>query len=233
MSSRPLNILVVDDEAQILRMLRVILSGAGYKVLTAASGEQALDQLAVAMPDLLVLDLMLPDKSGVEVTQELRAWGSRVPIIIVSALGEERDKVAALDAGADDYLTKPFNTNELLARLRVWQRHITQQPAAAPDTIIQRGDLVIDLARHRVTRAAETLNLTPKEFALLTYLARNAGRVLTHRTLLAEIWGAEYVDAPQYLHVLINHLRRKLEAEATRPRYILTEPGVGYRFAED
>lgn len=233
MSSHPARILVVDDEAQILRMLRVVLTNSGYKVLTAATGEDALDQLAVEQPHLVILDLILPDQSGVEITRQVREWGSQVPIIILSALGEERDKVAALDAGADDYLTKPFSTQELLARVRVWLRRQAATPAAAPTTLMQHGDLTIDLARHLVTIAGKPISLTPKEYDMLTYLAKNVGRVVTHRQLLTQVWGAEYTGSPQYLHVLINHLRRKIEPEPQRPRHILTEPGVGYRFAEE
>jgi two-component system, OmpR family, KDP operon response regulator KdpE len=232
MSSHPIRILVVDDEAQMLQMLRLVLTGSGYKVLTAATGEEALDQLAVEQPDLVILDLMLPDISGVEVTRQVRSWPSSVPIIILSALGEERDKVAALDAGADDYLTKPFSTQELLARVRVWLRRLTAAPAPAASSIIQHGELMIDLARRTVTRASQPIYLTPKEYDMLTYLAKNAGRVVTHRTLLTAVWGAEYTGSPQYLHVLINHLRRKIEPDPQRPQYILTEPGIGYRFAE-
>ncbi len=233
MSSHPLRILVVDDETQILRMLRVTLTGNGYKVLTAATGEEALDLLAVEQPDLVLLDLMLPDMSGVAVCKQVRSWGSGVPIIILSALGEERDKVAALDAGADDYLTKPFSSGELLARMRVWLRRVAASPQAATPTRIERGDLVIDLARHLVVAAGETVALTPKEYDLLTYLAQHAGRVATHRTVLAAVWGAEYADQPNYLHVFISHLRRKIESNPGKPRYILTEPGIGYRFAEE
>lgn len=233
MNSHPVHILVVDDEPQILRMLRVVLTNSGYKVLTAASGEEALDQLAMEQPDLVILDLILPDMSGVEVTRQVRSWPSAVPIIILSALGEERDKVAALDAGADDYLTKPFSTNELLARVRVWLRRQATVPTPDVSSVIQQGNLVIDLARRTITIAGQPVYLTPKEYDMLTYLARNAGRVVTHRTLLTTVWGAEYTGSPQYLHVLINHLRRKIEPDPGKPRYILTEPGIGYRFAEE
>ncbi len=233
MSSHPILILVVDDEAQMLRMLRVVLTNSGYKVLTATNGEEALDQLAVEQPDLVILDLMLPDMSGVEITRQVRSWPSSVPIIILSALGEERDKVAALDAGADDYLTKPFSTQELLARVRVWLRRQALAPAPTATTVIQHGDLVINLARRSISRNGQIIYLTPKEYDMLTYLAKNAGRVVTHRTLLTAVWGAEYTGSPQYLHVLINHLRRKIEPDPGKPQYILTEPGIGYRFAEE
>jgi two-component system KDP operon response regulator KdpE len=233
MSNHPARILVVDDEAQILRMLRVVLTSSGYKVFTAANGEDALDQLAVEQPDLVILDVILPDHSGVEITRQVREWGSAVPIIILSALGEERAKVAALDAGADDYLTKPFSTQELLARVRVWLRRQAAAPTTSPVILIQHSELTLDLARRSVTMAGRPISLTPKEYDMITYLAKNAGRVLTHRQLLTEVWGAEYTGSPQYLHVLINHLRRKIEPDPGKPRYILTEPGVGYRFAEE
>jgi two-component system KDP operon response regulator KdpE len=219
-------VLVVDDEPQILRALQTTLKGAGYEVDTATSGEEALTTAAVQPPDAVILDLVLPDRSGVEVCRELRGW-TAVPILILSAIGEERQKVAALDAGADDYVTKPFGVDELLARLRAGLRRA--QPSREP--VITVGDLSIDLEKHAVSRAGEPIRLTPHEFDLLRFLAENEGKLLTHRMILKEVWGPAYQVESHYLHVYVSQLRRKIEPEPTRPRYILTEPGAGYRFA--
>jgi two-component system KDP operon response regulator KdpE len=217
-------ILVVDDEPQILRALQTSLRGAGYEVETAITGEQALMLAAVRPPDAVILDLVLPDRHGAEVARELRAW-TTVPIIVLSVVGDESEKVAALDAGADDYVTKPFGLDELLARLRAALRRV--EPSAEP--VLEAGDLRIDLERREVTRGGERVQLTPHEYDLLTLLARNEGKLLTHKTILREVWGEAYADESHYLHVYVSQLRRKLEPDPARPRTILTEPGVGYR----
>jgi two-component system KDP operon response regulator KdpE len=218
-------ILVVDDEPQILRALETTLRVEGYEVETAATGEQALAQAAMRPPEAVILDLVLPDRSGTDVARELRSW-TKIPIVILSAVGDEREKVAALDAGADDYVTKPFGGDELLARLRAVLRRAT--PGGSP--VIEIGELKIDLEKHAVFRNGERLALTPHEFGLVRLFAENEGKLLTHRMILREIWGPAYQTESNYLHVYVSHLRRKLERDATRPRYILTEPGAGYRF---
>jgi two-component system KDP operon response regulator KdpE len=221
-------VLVVDDEPQILRALETTLRGAGYDVETAATGEAALARTAVRPPDALILDLVLPGRSGTEVCRALREW-SQVPVLVLSAIGEEREKVAALDAGADDYVTKPFGIDELLARLRVVLRRAL--PAGEP-VIEIGGDLRIDLDKRAVYRDGKLVQLTPHEFGLLRLLAANEGKLLTHRTLLREVWGAAYQDESHYLHVYISQLRRKIEPDPARPSYILTEPGAGYRLVD-
>jgi two-component system, OmpR family, KDP operon response regulator KdpE len=220
-------VLVVDDEPQILRALETTLRGAGYEVDTAATGEAALTQAAVHPPDAVILDLILPGKGGAEVCRELREW-TQVPVLILSAVGEEREKVAALDAGADDYVTKPFGLDELLARLRASLRRST--PAGEP--VIEIGNLRIDLEKRAARRDGELVALTPHEFALLRLFALNEGRLLTHRTILREIWGPAYQAESHYLHVYVSQLRRKIEADPSRPRHLLTEPGAGYRFVD-
>ena len=235
MSAPPIRILVVDDEPQILRALRAALKGHGYDVQTAVDGEEALDALALHPPDIVILDLVMPGKSGFDVVREVRGWSQpaqRTPaIIVLSARGEDRDKVTALDLGADDYLTKPFSMNELLARIRVALRHRPERAAVGP--VIYAGPVMIDLARRVVTRDGTEVHLTPTEWQLLAELAREAGKVLTQRMLLQRVWGPEYADEAQYLRVYINQLRRKLEADPPRPRILITEPGVGYRFIAD
>jgi two-component system KDP operon response regulator KdpE len=218
-------VLVVDDEPQILRALQTTLRAAGYEVETAATGAEALTKAAARPPEAVILDLVLPDRSGVEVCRELRGW-SKAPILILSAVGEESEKVAALDAGADDYVTKPFGLEELLARLRAALRRA--RPTGEPT--IEMGDLRIDLEKHAVTRAGEPVRLTPHEFAMLRLFAENEGKLLTHRMILRAVWGPAYQTESNYLHVYVSHLRRQLERDPTRPRYILTEPGAGYRF---
>ncbi len=219
-------ILVVDDETQILRLLRRTLEAHGYAVDAAETGHAALEAAERHAPDVVLLDLMLPDLNGLEVCRRLRER-TRAPIIVVSARGEERSKVEALDLGADDYLTKPFGTAELLARIRVALR---RAPGDAAGAAIRVGDLVLDLERRLVTLGGTPLHLTPKEYAALVYLAQHAGKVVTHRALLAGVWGPRYGEELHYVHVLINQLRRKIEPDPTQPRYVLTEPGVGYRF---
>jgi two-component system KDP operon response regulator KdpE len=219
------SVLVVDDEPQILRALETTLRGAGYAVATAATGEAALTQAAMRPPDAVILDLVLPGKSGTDVCRELREW-SQVPVLVLSAVGEEREKVAALDAGADDYVTKPFALDELLARLRA----LLRRAAPATEPVIAIGELRIDLEKRAVYRNGDLVQLTPHEFGLLRLLAVNEGKLLTHRTILREVWGAAYQAESHYLHVYVSQLRRKIEPDPTRPRYLLTEPGAGYRF---
>ena len=221
------HVLVVDDEPQILRALQTNLRGAGYDVMTATTGADALTQAAVRPPDAVILDLILPDRSGTDVCRELRTWTS-VPILVLSAVGDEREKVVALDAGADDYVTKPFGMEELLARLRAAMRR------ASPSTeaVLSIGELVIDLERHAVTVNGNDVALTPIEFALLRYFAQNEGKLLTHPMILREVWGPAYGDESHYLHVYVSQLRRKIEADPARPKYILTETGAGYRLVD-
>jgi two-component system KDP operon response regulator KdpE len=228
--SQPPHILVIDDEPQILRALRAIL-GAQFRVTTASRGEEGLTLAAANPPDVVILDLGLPDMDGIEVCARLREW-TQVPIIILSVRDTERDKVAALDRGADDFLTKPFGIEELLARIRVALRHSTQAQGSK-EVVITAGPLVIDLARHSVTRAAVEVNLTATEFKLLAYLAANAGRVLTHQNILLHVWSPAEVDNIEYLRVYMRQLRKKLEDDPRQPRFLLTEPGVGYRFVTD
>jgi two-component system KDP operon response regulator KdpE len=225
----PLRILVVDDEPSILATMAPLLRSHGYDVHSAMSGRAALEAVERLEPDLVVLDLGLPDIDGVEVCRLLRD-GRATPIIVLSARGSEADKVAALDAGADDYVTKPFGAEELLARLRVALRRTESAPVGGGPIV--RGDLTIDRDRHRVTRGEEEIRLTPKEFELLVFLAQHPGRVLTHRAILKAIWGPHAVDQPEHLRVLVGAVRRKVEPDPSRPRYIVTEPWVGYRFAD-
>jgi two-component system, OmpR family, KDP operon response regulator KdpE len=217
-------ILVVDDEPQILRALELKLRNQGYAVDSAASAEAALVAAAARPPEAVILDLVLPDGSGIDVCRELRSWTS-VPILVLSAVGDESEKIAALDAGADDYVTKPFSVDELLARLRAALRR--SRPRLEP--VLEFGDLRIDLEKRLVTVSGRAVSLTPTEYELLRLLAANEGKVLTHPTILREVWGPRYREESNYLHVYVSHLRRKIEPEPARPRYILTEPGVGYR----
>jgi two-component system KDP operon response regulator KdpE len=217
-------VLVVDDEPQILRALRASLRGAGYEVETADTAAGALTAAALAPPDAVILDLVLPDGRGTDVTRELRTW-STVPVIVLSVVGEESEKVAALDAGADDYVTKPFGIDELLARLRAAMRRV--EPSSEP--VIEIGELRVDLEKRAVSVDGHAVQLTPHEFELLRLLAQNEGKLMTHTAILREVWGRAYSDESHYLHVYVSQLRRKIEPEPTRPRYILTEPGAGYR----
>ena len=226
----PPRILIVDDEPNILGTLAPILRDRGYEVFTAMNGGSALETVHRERLDLIVLDLGLPDTNGIDLCRTIRD-GLTVPIVVLSARGAETDKVRALDAGADDYVTKPFGTEELLARIRANLRR--SDAPSPPSEPLVRGDLVIDRERFRVMRDGEELRLTPKEFELLTYLAQHAGRVLTHRAILRAIWGPNALDQPEHLRVLIGALRKKIEANPASPRYILTEPWVGYRFADD
>jgi two-component system KDP operon response regulator KdpE len=220
-------ILVVDDEPQILRALRVVLRDEGYEVVPAETGAEALDRAAVRPPEAAIVDLMLPDIDGVEVTRQLRQW-SEMPILVLSAVGEEEQKVRALQAGADDYITKPFGSRELVARLQAALRRVRREDE---QPVIRAGALEIDLAARVVSLAGEPVHLTPIEFDLLRVLARNRGRLMTHRDLLRQVWGPEYVDDVQPLRTHIARLRAKVEPEGSSPRYVVTEPGVGYRFA--
>jgi two-component system, OmpR family, KDP operon response regulator KdpE len=219
-------ILIVDDEPRICRALRAGLSGRDYVVEVATTGGEALDMVAIRSPDLVILDLMLPDMSGLDVCREIRSWG-HLPIIVLSAKGAEDDKVDALDLGANDYLTKPFGMEELLARVRVALRLTAGPP---PPPVIQIGDLVLDQPRHQVARAGETVHLTPTEYELLRYLMLNAGKVITHRALLQAVWGEAWAEASPTLRVFVAQLRRKIEPDRARPLYIRTESGIGYRF---
>lgn len=218
-------LLVVDDEPHILRGLGIILRGAGYAVETAQTKADALAAVSLRPPDAVLLDLVLPDGTGVEVCREVRQW-SGLPIVVVSAVGDEREKVRALDAGADDYVTKPFGSEELLARLRAVLRRATD-PSGSP--VLELGELSVDLADRRVTRAGEEVRLTPIEFDIVRVLAQNVGRLVTHRQLLSEVWGPEYTMETHYLRVHVAHIRAKLEPDRARPQYLITEPGVGYR----
>jgi two-component system KDP operon response regulator KdpE len=222
-------VLVVDDEPQIVRALKVILRSAGYATEAAESKEEALNAVSVRPPDAMVLDLVLPDGSGVEVCADVRRW-STLPIIVLSAVGDEREKVRALDAGADDYITKPFGTDELLARLRAVLRRATEDGGEPSITV---GDLTVDLAARTVTRGEAQVHLTPIEFDLLKVLAQHRGRLVTHRQLLHEVWGPSYETETHYLRVHVAHIRSKLEPEPSRPRYVMTEPGVGYRLRDE
>ncbi len=225
-------VLVIDDEPQILRALRAILTEQGFTVESAARGEDGLTQAAAHLPDLIILDLGLPDIEGIEVCRRLREW-TDIPIIILSVRDAEREKVAALDAGADDYLTKPFGIEELLARVRVALRRSARMHATEQSSVVRAGPLEIDLAWHKVLRNGEELKLTATEFSLLAYLAANRGRVLTHQSILEHVWGAEDVNHTEYLRVYMRQLRKKLETDPEHPQIIVTEPGVGYRVLAD
>src|SRR6516225_3446100 len=224
--AKALTVLVVDDEPPIRRFLRTSLVASGYRVIEAQDAASALRSLAVEKPDLVILDLGLPDRSGLELIGEIRKT-STVPILVLSARHDERAKVEALDLGADDYVGKPFSMAELMARLRAALRHAFQAQGELP--VFASGDLAIDLVRRHVTRDGHEVKLSPKEFDLLRHLVMHAGKVLTHRQLLREVWGPAQADEVQYLRVFIRGLRQKLEPDPTRPTHILTEPGVGYR----
>ncbi len=220
-----LRVLVVDDEKAIRRYLHAALNAQDYTVYEALGGKEALSMVAANRPDLIILDLGLPDMDGVEVTRQLREW-SATPIIILSVREQESDKIAALDAGADDYLTKPFSTGELMARIRAALRHSTQ---SAAEPVFETDDLQVDLTRRQVKVGGDEISLTPTEYDLLRVLVQNAGRVLTHRQMLRQVWGNAYESEAHLLRVNMSNLRRKIEPDPSRPRYIITEPGVGYR----
>ncbi len=225
MNEQSLRILVIDDEQAIRRFLRVALSAQGHKVAEAETGGEGATAASAARPDVIILDLGLPDMDGIEVIRRLREW-TATPIIVLSVRGQEEDKVTALDAGADDYVTKPFTIGELLARIRVALRHATLQP---DEPTFKTGDLTVDLARRLVTVAGQDVSLTPTEYDLLKTLVAHAGKVLTHRQLLSRVWGMPYEQERHLLQVNISNLRRKIERDPAQPRYLLTEPGVGYR----
>ena len=223
------SILVVDDEPQITRVLRTALAGHGYNVRTAGDGDEALEVMREWTPDLVITDLSMPNMGGLELCRRIRSKMS-VPIIVLSVRGEERPKVEALDCGADDYVTKPFNMNELVARVRAGLRRAARPAQEESESKIEAGDFHIDLQTRLVTVREREVRLTPKEFDLLCYLVKNHGKVITHHTLLAAVWGSNSTRQPEYLHVFINHLRKKLEPEDGSVRYIVTEKWVGYRF---
>jgi two-component system KDP operon response regulator KdpE len=220
-------ILIVDDEPQILRALQLKLHGAGYAVETAATASEAVMKASLRPPEAIILDVLLPDGRGTDVCRELRGW-STVPILVLSAVGEEAEKIAALDAGADDYVTKPFSGDELLARLRAALRR--NRVASGP--VVEVGELSIDLEKRRVTMAGTEVALTPIEYDLLRLLAENEGKLMTHPAILREVWGPAYREESNYLHVYVSQLRRKIEPEPARPRYILNQAGVGYRLVD-
>ena len=223
-------ILTVDDEPSIRRSLQVHLEGNGYIVFMASSGEQALKAMTQRAPDVVIADLVLPGIDGIELTRQIRET-SKVPIIVLSAIGEERKKVDALELGADDYVTKPFNMDELVARVRAVLRRAHNTPGMEP--VLRSGDLCVNFERREVQVNGKPVKLTPKEYDLLKYLIQNAGKVMTHRMLLTAVWGPGQAEDAQYLRVFVSHLRKKLGEDPARPRYIQTDPGVGYRFSSE
>jgi two-component system KDP operon response regulator KdpE len=225
-------ILLIEDDSQIRRFLRASLVTQGYELIEAGTGKEGLALAASRVPEVVLLDLGLPDMEGLEVIKQLRTWSS-VPIIILSARGQERDKVANLDAGADDYLTKPFGVGELLARMRVALRKSMPAEEGKQEVRYFLGDIEVDFERRQVLRGQEEVHLTPIEYKLLAVLLKHRGKVVTHRQLLKEVWGPSYVEQNPYLRIFILNLRRKLEHDPTRPQYLLTEPGVGYRLKDD
>jgi two-component system, OmpR family, KDP operon response regulator KdpE len=232
MNQMNLRILLIEDDAHIRRFLRATLVTQSYALLEVDTGEEGLALAAAQVPDLVLLDLGLPDMDGKEVIRRLREW-SEVPIIVITARGQEREKVASLDAGADDYLTKPFGVGELLARIRAAMRRVRTAEPGRVEQVLSLGNVMVDLERRKVTREMEEINLTPIEFKLLSVLIRHRGKVVTHRQLLKEVWGPSYIEQNPYLRIVILNLRRKLEENPTRPHYLITEPGVGYRLRDD
>jgi two-component system KDP operon response regulator KdpE len=232
MTDIPTYILVVEDEPQMQKTLRMALTSEGYRVVEASKGQEGIDLARTHNPDLVLLDLGLPDMDGQQVTTALREWSAK-PIIVISARGQEEDKIHALDAGADDYLTKPFATGELMARIRVALRRTLRAGQNKPEPSLSVGDIRVDFDKRQVFVGECEVHLTPNEYKLLTVLMKNAGRVLTHRQLLKEVWGPAYATQTQYLRVYMVQLRHKLEADSARPRYLVTEPGVGYRLKVD
>ncbi|HTY66760.1 MAG TPA: response regulator [Alphaproteobacteria bacterium] len=223
-------VLIVDDEPQIRRFLRTSLDAHGYEVVEAEDGQGAIRRMTVEKPDVLVLDLGLPDMEGLDVIQRVREW-SDVPIIVLTARNREADKIEALDRGADDYLTKPFGMGELMARIRAALRHRVQAKGVPP--VFKVGPIAVDLVKRLVTRDGEEVKLSPREYDLLRVLVQNAGRVVTHQQILKEVWGPAHVEDTQYLRVYVGQLRQKLEPDPEQPKYLTTEPGVGYRLRED
>ena len=223
-------VVLIEDELQIRRFLRATLVGQGYRLYEATTGADGLIEVASRQPDVVIVDLGLPDMDGLEVIRRMREW-TAVPVIVLSARGQERDKVTALDAGADDYISKPFGAGELLARIRVALRHTAGASHEGEDAAFKVGDLEVDQLRRHVTMRGAEIKLTPIEYKLLTTLVRHAGKVVTHQQLLRDVWGPSHDDQAHYVRVYMAHLRHKLETEPARPRYLLTEPGVGYRLA--
>jgi two-component system KDP operon response regulator KdpE len=232
MKETPATILLIEDEKQMRRFLRVTLQSEKYGVLEAETANDGLSQAATRNPDIVLLDLGLPDMDGLEVIEKLREW-STVPVIVISARDQEGDKIKALDKGADDYLTKPFDAGELLARIRVALRHAAPKSQDQREAVFVAEDLRIDFLKRQVYCGTREIHLTPIEYRLLTVLVRDAGRVMTHRQILKEVWGPPYVEQTHYLRVFMNQLRKKIEADSTRPRFLLNEPGIGYRFKPD
>ena len=232
MKEPPATILLIEDELQMRRFLRVTLQSEKYSVLEAETAANGLAQAATRNPDVVLLDLGLPDMDGLEVIEKLREW-TAVPVIVISAREQEGDKIKALDGGADDYLTKPFGAGELLARIRVALRHAAPKSQDQGEAVFIAEDLRIDFLKRQVFYGTREIHLTPIEYRLLTVLVRNAGRVMTHRQILKEVWGPPYVEQTHYLRVFMNQLRKKIETDSTRPRFLLNEPGVGYRFKQD
>jgi two-component system KDP operon response regulator KdpE len=225
-------VVLIEDESQIRRFLRAALAGQGYRLFEAATGADGIVEVASRQPDVVIVDLGLPDMDGLEVIRRLREW-SEVPVIVLSARGGERDKVSALDAGADDYVSKPFGVGELLARLRVALRHAAGASHEGDEPAFKVGDLQVDLLRRHVSVGGREVRLTPVEYRLLATLVRHAGKVITHRQLLREVWGPGHEEQAHYVRVYMAHLRHKLETAPARPRYLLSEPGVGYRLAAE
>jgi two-component system KDP operon response regulator KdpE len=232
MKDSPATILLIEDERQMRRFLRVTLQSEKYGVLEAETAKDGLSQAATRNPDIVLLDLGLPDMDGLEVIEKLREW-STVPVIVISAREQEGDKIKALDRGADDYLTKPFGAGELLARIRVALRHAAPKSKDQGEAVFVAEELKIDFLKRQVYCGTREIHLTPIEYRLLTVLVRDAGRVMTHRQILKEVWGPPYVEQTHYLRVFMNQLRKKIEADSARPRFLLNEPGVGYRFKPD
>jgi two-component system, OmpR family, KDP operon response regulator KdpE len=225
-------VVLIEDEAQIRRFLRATLTGQGYRLFETTTGADGLVEVASRQPDVVIVDLGLPDMDGLEVIRRLREW-TAVPVIVLSARGQERDKVSALDAGADDYVSKPFSAGELLARIRVALRHTAGASHEGSEAAFKVGDLQVDLLRRHVSMRGADVRLTPIEYKLLATLVKHAGKVVTHQQLLRDVWGPSHEDQSHYVRVYMAHLRHKLETEPARPRYLLTEPGVGYRLAVD
>jgi two-component system KDP operon response regulator KdpE len=228
MTQIPVRILVIEDEPQMQKFLGASLASEGYRTLEATTGGEGVALARTHNPDLVLLDLGLPDIDGMEITKALREFSTK-PIIVISARGQEEDKVRALDVGADDYLTKPFGTSELMARIRVALRHASRSKEESTEPLLTNGELEVDLDKRRVLARGTEVHLTPNEYKLLAYLMKHAGKVLTHRQLLKEVWGAAYASQTHYLRVYMVQLRHKLESDPARPRYLITEPGVGYR----
>jgi two-component system KDP operon response regulator KdpE len=232
MTGQPTTVLVIEDETPIRRFLRPSLEAEGCRLVEAADGKSGLLEASQCSPDVIVLDLGLPDMDGLDVIRQLREW-TKVPILILSARGQEQDKIAGLDAGADDYVAKPFSVGELMARIRVALRHAAQTQAEDHPSTVVTGDIAIDLLRREVRRKGEEVKLTPIEYKLLTTLVRHAGLVLTHRQILKEVWGPGHGAESHYLRIFVHQLRHKLEENPSRPRHLITETGVGYRFKLD